>query len=273
MQKLIITLAATGNVPTRAINPHAPLTPDEIARDIKECVDLGVAVAHIHARDNELNPTCDRNAYKAILEKLEEKNINVIRQLSTGARGGGQDKEYRGQMLDLNAEMASLATGSSNFAKGINGNSFELIEYLAGKMNENNIKYEIEAFDLSMISNATYLKKKGVLKGNLHFNLVMNVPGSIKGTPKNLLTMVESLPEGSTWTISAIGSAQVPLLTMAIAMGGNVRTGIEDVIYYEKDVLATNKMLVERVVRIAKAVGRKISTVDEAREILEIPKK
>ena len=266
MQKLIITLAATGNVPTRAINPHAPLTPDEIARDIKECVDLGVAVAHIHARDNELNPTCDRNAYKAILEKLEEKNINVIRQLSTGARGGGQDKEYRGQMLDLNAEMASLATGSSNFAKGINGNSFELIEYLAGKMNENNIKYEIEAFDLSMISNATYLKKKGVLKGNLHFNLVMNVPGSIKGTPKNLLTMVESLPEGSTWTISAIGSAQVPLLTMAIAMGGNVRTGIEDVIYYEKDVLATNKMLVER-------VGRKISTVDEAREILEIPKK
>ena len=117
------------------------------------------------------------------------------------------------------------------------------------------------------------LKKKGVLKGNLHFNLVMNVPGSIKGTPKNLLTMVESLPEGSTWTISAIGSAQVPLLTMAIAMGGNVRTGIEDVIYYEKDVLATNKMLVERVVKIANAVGRKIATVDEAKKILGITKK
>jgi 3-keto-5-aminohexanoate cleavage enzyme len=273
LDKLIITLAATGNVPTRAINSYAPLTPDEIVRDVKECVELGISVAHIHARDNELNPTCDREVYKTILEKLDAENVNVIRQLSTGARGGGQDKEYRGQMLDLNAEMASLATGSSNFAKSINGNSFELIEYLANKMNDNNIKYEIEAFDLSMISNAEYLKKKGVLKGNLQFNLVMNVPGSIQGTPKNLLTMVESLPKGSTWTVSGIGSAQVPLLTMAIAMGGNVRTGIEDVIYYEKDVLATNKMLVERVVKIANAVGRKIATVDEAKKILGITKK
>ena len=272
MEKLIITLAATGNIPTRTINSYAPLTPDEIVRDVKECVDLGVSVAHIHARDNELKPTCDREVYKTILEKLDAENINVIRQLSTGARGGGQDMEYRGQMLDLNTEMASLTTGSSNFPNSINGNSFELIEYLACKMNENNIKYEIEAFDLAMISNAEYLKKKGILKGNLQFNLVMNVPGSIKGTPKNLLTMIESLPEGSTWTVSGIGTAQVPLLTMAIAMGGNVRTGIEDVIYYEKDILATNKMLVERVVRIADAIGRKIATVDEAREILEVKK-
>lgn len=272
MEKLIVTLAVTGNIPTRALTPHAPLTSDEIVKDIKECVDLGVSVAHMHARDKELQPTCDRNAYKEILDKLDEQKINVIRQLSTGARGGGQDKEYRGQMLDLNADMASLATGSSNFAKSINGNSFELIEFLAGKMNDNNIKYEIEAFDLSMISNAIWLKKKGVLKGNLQFNLVMNVPGSIMGTPKNLLTMIDALPEGSTWTVSGIGSAQIPLLTMAIAMGGNVRTGLEDVIYYEKNVLATNKMLVERVVKIADAVGRKIATVDEAKEIYGLTK-
>ena len=171
-------------------------------------------------------------------------------------------------MLDLNTEMASLSTGSSNFATSVNSNSFELIEFLANKMYANNIKPEIEAFDVSMISNAEYLRKKGVLKGNLQFNLVMNVPGSIKGTPKNLFHMIESLPENSTWTISGIGTSQVQLLTMAMVMGGNVRTGIEDVLMYEKNVPATNKRLVERVVNIANAIGREIATPVEARKYL-----
>lgn len=268
MEKLIITLAVTGNVPTRALNPYAPLTPEEVVRDIKECAKLGVSVAHIHARDKDLKPTCDREVYAETLRILDERKVNVIRQLSTGARGGGQDMEYRGQMLDLNAEMASLSTGSSNFATSINSNSFELIEYLANKMYANNIKPEIEAFDVSMIFNAEFLRKKGVLKGSLQFNLVMNVPGSIKGTPKNLIHMVESLPENSTWTVSGIGTSQVQLLTMAMVMGGNVRTGIEDVLMFDKGVPATNKMLVERVVRIANAIGREIASPDEAREYL-----
>lgn len=119
-----------------------------------------------------------------------------------------------------------------------------------------------------MISNAEFLRKKGVLKGSLQFNLVMNVPGSIKGTPKNLIHMVESLPENSTWTVSGIGTSQVQLLTMAMVMGGNVRTGIEDVLMFDKGVPATNKMLVERVVRIANAIGREIASPDEAREYL-----
>jgi 3-keto-5-aminohexanoate cleavage enzyme len=98
----------------------------------------------------------------------------------------------------------------------------------------------------------------------------MNVPGSIKGTPKNLMFLVDQLPKNSTWTVSGIGNSQVQMITMAIALGGNVRTGLEDVIYYDKDVLATNEMLVKRVVNIAKAVGRKIATVEEAKEILSI---
>jgi 3-keto-5-aminohexanoate cleavage enzyme len=166
--------------------------------------------------------------------------------------------------------MASLSTGSSNFAKSVNANSFELIEALAGKMYKNNIKPEIEVFDLAMLSNALFLEKKGVLKGPLQFNLVMNVPGSIKGTPKNLMFLVEQLPKNSTWTVSGIGNSQVQMITMAIALGGNVRTGLEDVIYYDKDVLATNEMLVRRVVNIAESVGREIATVEEAKEILSI---
>ena len=268
MQKLIITLAPTGNVPTRATAPAAPLTPDEIVKEIKEAEGMGVAIAHIHVRDAELKPTTDRAVYKEVLDKLDAEGVKLIRQLSTGARGATGIQ--RGVMLDLPAEMASLATGSSNFAKGVNSNDFELIDALADKMYANNIKPEIEAFDLAMISNAVFLQKKGVLKGPLQFNLVMNVPGSIVGTTRNLQYMVDSLPAGSTWQVSGIGSSQVPLLTMAIAMGGNVRTGLEDVLTMSKGVPATNKMLLERVLRIADAVGRPIATADEAREYLSL---
>ncbi len=98
----------------------------------------------------------------------------------------------------------------------------------------------------------------------------MNVPGSIEGTPRNLLFMVESLPAGSTWSVSGIGKSQVHMLTMAILMGGHVRTGLEDVLEYEKGVPATNAMLVERILRIAKELGREIATPEEARRILTL---
>ena len=268
MKKLIVTLAPTGNVPTRETAPAAPLTPDEIVREIKDAEEMGVAVAHIHVRDENLKPTTDRSIYKTVLDKLDEAGVKLIRQLSTGARGA--TGLQRGAMLDLPAEMASLSTGSSNFAKGINANDFELIEALADRMYANNIKPEIEVFDASMITNAVFLQKKGVLKGPLQFNLVMNVPGSITCTPRNLQYLVDSLPEGSTWQVSGIGSSQVTLLTIAIAMGGNVRTGLEDVLTMSKGVPATHKMLVERVLRIAEAVGRPIATADEAREYLSL---
>lgn len=271
-EKLIITVALTGNVPTKEMNPNTPVTVDEIVEDIIRCKEAGASVAHIHVRDHKGEPTCERHLYKEILDKLEERDCDIITQLSTGARGGGNTAEWRGQMLDLNAEMASLSTGSSNFPSQVNANSFELIRELAAKMYANNIKPEIEAFDLGMIDNASYLLKEGVLKAPLQFNLVMNVRGSAKGTPRNLLHMVESLPKGSTFTVSGIGASQVPMLTMAMLLGGNVRTGLEDTILYDKGVLATNIMLIERVKRIAKELGREIATPDEARRILGIKK-
>lgn len=270
MEKLIITIAPTGNVPTKELNPHSPLTVDEIVGDIKACAELGAAVAHIHVRDENLKPTSDREIYKKVIEKIDDEKINIIKQLSTGARGGENTVEWRGQMLALNCEMASLSTGSSNFPKGVNANSFELIESLAGKMHMHNIKPEIEVFDYAMLTNALWLEKKGVLKGPLHFNMVMNVPGSIPGTMKNLMFLVDSLPENATWTVSGIGKSQVKMLTTSILLGGHVRTGLEDCLEYKKGVDATNEMLVKRVVSIAKVVGREIATVDEARQIMNL---
>ncbi|SDJ88883.1 BKACE family enzyme [Natronincola ferrireducens] len=270
MEKLIITIAPTGNVPTKELNPSTPVTPDEIVDTVARCRELGASIAHLHVRDAEGKPTSDRKLFKEVVDKIHERKLDVITQLSTGARGGGNTPEWRSQMLDLNIEMASLATGSSNFPSAVNANAPELIQYLINTMKANGVKPEIEAFDMGMIDNARYLMKKGILVGPLHFNLVMNVPGSIAGTPRNLIHMVESLPPDSTWSVTAIGKAHVPLLTMAIAMGGNVRTGLEDIIEISKGVLATNESLMERVVGIAKAVGRDIATPDEARKILSL---
>ncbi|OGS24232.1 MAG: hypothetical protein A2297_08920 [Elusimicrobia bacterium RIFOXYB2_FULL_48_7] len=270
MEKLVITLALTGNVPSKQLNPNTPVTPDEIVDTIYECQKLGVSVAHIHARDSNGEPTHSRDIYKQILDKIKQRKVDVITQLSTGARGGENTIESRGQMLDLQCDMGSLATGSSNFPDSINANSPELIEGLCKRMYSNGIKPEIEAFDVGMISNAKRFVKKGVLKEPLHFNMVMNIPGSIEGTPKNLMHMVEQLPQSSTWTVCGIGVSQVQMITMGILLGGHVRTGIEDTLYFRKGILATNAMLVERVVRIAKEIGREIATASEARKILGV---
>jgi 3-keto-5-aminohexanoate cleavage enzyme len=268
MEKLIITIAPTGNVPTKQLNPNTPITPEEIVKDIKNCRALGASVAHIHVRDHNGLPTSDREIFKDVLNRLAKDNVDIITQLSTGARGGANNIDWRGQMLDLNAHMASLATGSSNFPNAVNANSPDLIEALAQKMQANNIIPEIEAFDLAMISNASQLVRKGILKGPLHFNLVMNVPGSIQGTPKNLMYMVDSLPIESTWTVTAIGKSHIKLITLAILLGGHVRTGIEDVIMYDAESYASNESLVKRVVSIASVMGRDIASVEDAALIL-----
>lgn len=270
--KLIITLAPTGNVPTREMTPFAATTNETIIRDLKECEALGVSIAHLHVRDDQEKPVSDRNRFKLLSELMDKEGINLIKQFSTGARGGGMnDPEYRGQMLDLKPLMASLSTGSSNFPDSINGNSPEVIRELALKMKKYNIKPEIEVFDYSMISSAVHLLKKGILEGPLHFNFVMNVPGSIKGTPKNLMILADAIPEGSTFNVCGIGKAQIQMLTLSILLGGHVRTGLEDVIKLD-DKLVSNADLIKRVVSIAKVYGREIATVEEAKEILSLRK-
>lgn len=270
MDKLIITIAPTGNVPTRELTPHAATTPEKIIEDLKACQAAGATIAHLHVRDEDEIPTSERKYFVELDRMFDEANIQMIKQFSTGARGGNAfDAEYRGQMLDLNPQMASLSTGSSNFGSSVNANSPDLVKTLALKMKEHGIKPEIEVFDVSMINSAKYLLKKGILEGPLHFNFVMNVPGSLPGTPKNLMFLVDSLPEGSTFNVSGIGKSQIQMLTMAIALGGHVRTGLEDVVMLDGK-LVTNAELVERIASIAKAYGREIATMEEAKEILGI---
>ena len=268
--KLIVTVAPTGNVPTKEMNPYTPVTVKEIVETVRQVVSMGVSVAHLHIRDENQRPTCDRKTFEALVKAIKEEPFDVITQLSTGARGGANTFENRSQMLDLDVEMASLATGSSNFPTSVNSNDPSMIKDMALKMKEHNIKPEIEVFDVAMIQNAVWHQKKGNIVGPLHFNLVMNVPGSIKGTPENLMFLINSLPADSTFTVSGIGSSQIQMLTMAILMGGHVRTGIEDVTQMPDGSHSSNVKLVQQVLDIANSVGREIATVSEARKILSL---
>ncbi len=269
MEKLVITVALTGNVPTKAMNPHVPMTAEEIAQDVRRCADAGAVVFHVHARDENFRPTLDIARFKENVRRIKELAPEVILQLSTGARAG-KDWEARANPVRLLPEMASFTTGSNNLPGIVYENSPQFIEFLAGVFKETGVKPEIEVFETGMIHNALYLQRKGLIDPPLHFDFVLGAPGSMPGSIKNLLFLSESIPPGSTWSVAGIGKAEIPLATAAIVMGGHVRVGLEDNLFMPDGSPATNPRLVEKVVRIARETGREIATPDEARRILSL---
>lgn len=269
MQKLIITVALTGNVPTKKMNPNLPVTPDEIAADVRRCADAGAVLFHVHARDAHQKPTLDISIYKENVRRIKEIVSEVIIQLSTGARAG-KDWDDRVNPVKLLPEMASFTTGSNNLPGIVYENSPPFIEYLAEVFKETGVKPEIEVFETGMINNALYLQKKGFVEAPLHFDFVLGAPGSMPGTVKNLLFLSESVPAGSTWSVAGIGKAEIPLAAAAIIIGGHVRVGLEDNLFMPDGSLATNFQLVEKIVAIAREIGREIASPEEARAILSL---
>jgi 3-keto-5-aminohexanoate cleavage enzyme len=166
--------------------------------------------------------------------------------------------------------MASLTTGSVNFRNSAYVNPPDLIEALAKEMHRLTIKPEMEIFDLSMINNAVVLADRSLADSPLHFNFVMGLQGAMPAKIEHLVHLSSGLPAESTWTVSGIGAAQLKMNLHAVLMGGHVRVGLEDNIYYKKGELATNERLVERIVRLSKELGREVATPDEARKILSL---
>ena len=269
MDKLIITAALTGAEVTRELNPNLPITPAEIAAAAVECYNSGASIVHLHVRNEDQTPTQSAKVFEETINRIKDQ-CNVIIQVSTGG-AVGMTAEERLQPVALRPEMATLSTGSVNFGDDVFLNPPAYLEEFARVMKEHGVKPEIEAFDVGMINNALQLVKKGLIDEPLHFDFVMGVPGGIPGTVKNLLHMAESIPAGSTWTVAGMGRTELPLGTAAVIMGGHVRVGFEDNIYYTKGVLAeSNAQLVERIVRVAEIHSRPVATPDEARAILKL---
>jgi 3-keto-5-aminohexanoate cleavage enzyme len=269
MDKLIITAALTGAEVTRAQQPALPITPEEIAIAAQECALAGAAIVHVHARNPDGSPTQDKEIYRQIIAAVRER-CDVIVQVSTGGAVGMTPQE-RLAPVTLVPEMATLSMGTVNFGGDVFTNHPADMEIFAAAMRQHGVKPELEIFDSGMLTTANRWLKKGLLNGPLHFDFVLGIPGAMAGTPEALMYLKSQLPEGSTWTVAGIGAAQLPLGTLAIVLGGHVRVGFEDNVYYRKGELASsNAQMVARIARISHELDRAVATPQEARNMLGI---
>lgn len=271
MQKLIITAAMVGAETTRTTQPNLPVTPDEIAQAAFACYQAGASIIHLHVRNDDGTPTQSRERYRQTIAKIQER-CDVIVQVSTGG-AVGMPVEERLQPVELKPEMATLTCGTVNFGKDVFMNSPGDLIAFAEALKQNGVRPEFEIFDAGMIENALHLHALGLVEPPFHFDFVLGVPGALPATPKNLLFLQESIPSGASWCVAGIGRHQLPMAVLAVTLGGHVRVGFEDNVYYRKGELATsNAQLVARIVRIASELDRAVATPAEARAMLGIPR-
>ncbi len=273
MEKLIITAAITGSRITREITPHIPLTPEEIVQSAYESWQAGAAIVHIHVRDpNTGLATQDVEIFKQVVEPLREKTDLILCLTTSGIPGRNLPTEERLAPVDLKPELASFDAGSINLGGTVFMNSPEFLDRAAEKMRASGVKPEIEIFDLGMVITSLRMRDEGKLTDPLHFQFVMGTPWGAPATPKSFLHLYEHMPDNSTWSMIGVGKGHLPMSMMALVMGGHIRVGLEDNIYYSRGVLAeTNAQFVDRIVRISREYGREIASPAEARDILSIP--
>lgn len=271
--KLIVNAALTGMVPTKRDNANVPISVAEIVADAKRCRDAGASVVHLHARDDEGLPTYRKEIVGEMIAAVRCACPDLI---ISGTTSGRNHKEFwqRSQVLELTGDakpdLASLTLGSMNFPSQASVNDPKMIRDLAVTMRDKGIVPELEIFDLGMADYANYLVGRGVLPPPFYANLLLGSLGTLAATPLNLAVLVRALPPGTTWSAAGIGRFQFAMNSLAIAMGGHVRVGLEDNLWFDdaRTEPATNARLVERLVRLAEAAGRPAATPDEARAIL-----
>jgi len=275
MSKVIICAALTGGLQTKQSHPALPEQPEEIAQAAYDCWKAGAAMVHIHARDEAGRNTADPAVFRRINDLIRQR-CDVIINNTTGV-GPGHSPEQRMAVLNAGAEVASLNMGTmvrTRFEEGsLFLNTRQQIEAYTAAMLEHGIKPEMEIYNHSMFIEAENLLAKNLVQQPLWFNLVLGMShmGAIRGTVKDLQSLVAYVPSGALWAVTAIGPSQLPLTTMAMLMGGHVRVGLEDNLYYAKGRMAkSNAELVERTVRIAGEMQIDVASPEEARATLGI---
>ena len=286
-RKVIVTIAPTGGMAKKSQNPHLPTQPREIAADVQRCYDAGASVVAVHARRPDDGATCDAAIYGEI-NRLIRSSCDIIINNSTGGGVDGDmtrqaangyweilwDERLKG--LEAGAEMCTLDSHTIVASFGgkellLNTAPSRCLE-LAQKMQTKGIKPEWEVFNPAhILQDATTLINAGYDR-NPFFNIVLNCDRAFQGalpyTPKILQMMVDLLPPNTVFCTSGIGPAQLPAAINTLLLGGHVRVGLEDNLFYEKGVLATNVQLVERIVRIIRELGMEPASSTEAREII-----
>ncbi|MGK5089243.1 3-keto-5-aminohexanoate cleavage protein [Bdellovibrionota bacterium FG-2] len=271
---VIITCAITGAEASREKQPALPITPQEQASAALEAVGAGASIIHLHVREDDGRPSQRLERFQESIELIRKKAPGVIIQISTGG-AVGESIENRARPLQLKPEMASLNLGTMNFGDDVFYNHPRDIVTLAAKMKEHGVAPELEVYEAGHLESGFRLLKQGVLRGPLNVQFVLGVPGGMSGEPANLfhlLSLLESFGGGAEklhWGVAGVGRYQLPLAAQALLLGGHIRVGFEDNIFYRKGELATsNAQLVERVARMARELDREVATPEKARELL-----
>ncbi|WP_280935858.1 3-keto-5-aminohexanoate cleavage protein [Aquimarina sp. 2201CG14-23] len=281
---MILSAALTGAATNRTHCPDIPYTPQELGLEAKRAVDAGAAIVHIHAREDNGMPSWRTEVFEQITQEVRKHCPDVIINYSTGAIGLSIDDRLK-HLPVTKPDMAAFNMGSMNYAifskrakqfiwNGVFENSYDDMIKVVTTMNEHNICPEMECFDTGHIRNAEPLKSMGLLPDNACYSLVMGVMGGIPATAENLIHQIKQVPDGAFWQSIVISRKQWQLSAIAAAMGGNFRVGLEDNFYLPNgDMAKSNGELVEAGASLARMIGREIASIEEARAMLNIPKK
>ncbi len=272
-KKVIITAAVTGSRPTKQMNPAIPYTPDEIVKAALESHRAGAAIVHIHVRNPETGqPAFKSGLFKEVLEGIRHDSDMIVNLTTSALFLEGPDvTSERLQPVYLKPDICSLDLGSINYPDRVFINPPGWGEIAAKCMRENNVKPEIEVFDVGHIYQALDLVRKGLIDNPPYFQLCMGVRWGIEASPENLLFMKNKLPPNAIWSTLGVGKSQLSMIILSMLSGGNIRVGFEDNIYLREGVLASsNAEIVETTAEIVKTLGYHVATPQEARLILGI---
>ncbi len=246
-------------IPTKETNPNVPISENEIIDDVIEANELGITCVHLHARDEKGHSTFKAELYGRIIAGIKKHCPDLVLGVSLSGRDF-HEFEKRSEVLSLGVDLGSLTLSSLNFPKQASLNSPEMIMALCQKMNETGTNPELEVFDLGMINYSKYLIEKGLIQNPLYYNIILGNISGLQLNASHIGSAIADLPSGALWSLGGIGSTQLSANSIAIAIGGGVRVGIEDNIYYDqgRKELTTNMNLLRRIHRLADEFERKI---------------
>jgi 3-keto-5-aminohexanoate cleavage enzyme len=273
MTPVIITAALVGAETTRQQTPYLPITAEEIGEEARRCREAGAAMVHLHVREPDGQPSQRKELFAEAIAEVRRR-CDILVQVSTGGAVGMSVDERCGALEltgDLKPDMATLSTGSVNFGDDVFLNPRPFVLDIARRIRACGARPEIECFDSGMMDEALWVARQGLLELPAHYDFVLGVPGALAADEAALRFLVSRLPEGSTWTVAGMARHELPMAALAVAMGGNVRVGLEDNIYLSKGVLAKGSHeLVAAAAAAAMAAGRRPATPLEARAILRV---
>ena len=290
--EVIVTCAVTGAGDTLGKHPEVPVTPEQISNAAIAAAKAGASVAHIHVRDPETGlGSRDINLFKEVVERIRDSETDVVINLTAGMGGDwvpseenpsmpgpGTDmigpEERLAHVKEIHPEICSLDCGTMNFG---NGNEIYIsppgyLREMASMIQEWGVKPELEVFELGQIRFAKQMIKEGLINEPPMFQICLGIPWGAEQTVDSMKVMKDELPTNASWASFGIGRMQMPMAAAAVAMGGNVRVGLEDNLYLEKGVLASNDQLVTRIIEIIQRMGSRVLSPKETRDKLKLKK-